>query len=344
MQHFMKFSFYKASFFVLLIAVITIGTFAYFTDADQDNDKLYYESFARHNKAQALILPDTVSFAGEQVPMDVYYVRESLDRELLVNTYWHSNTILMLKRASRYFPAIEKVLKENNIPDDFKYVALIESGFLNVVSPSNAAGFWQFLDNTAKQYGLEVTEEVDERYNVEKATSAAARYFLASYGKYKNWTLTAASYNAGAGRITREIERQKIADFYNMYLNQETSRYIFRILAMKLIYEDPTAYGFFVRKRDLYPSIPTKQIPVTTGISDLITFAANNKVNYRILKEFNPWLRSDKLTVAPGKNYVIQLPKEGFTGYKKLQSELKDADEIMGKGNLDTPVEERLDP
>ncbi len=337
----MKFPFYKASFFVLLTAIISIGIFAYFTGPDQDNDKLYYESFSRYNKAHALILPDTISFAGEQVPMDLYYVRESLDRELLVNTYWHSNTILMLKRAARYFPMMEKILKENNIPEDFKYVALIESGFLNVISPSNAAGFWQFLDNTAKQYGLEVTEEVDERYNIEKATNAAARYFLASYGKYKNWTLSAASYNAGAGRITREIERQKVSEFYSMYLNQETSRYIFRILAMKLIYEDPTAYGFFIRKRDLYPSIPTKELKITTAIPDLITFAANNKVNYRILKEFNPWLRSDKLTVEPGKTYSILLPVEGYTGYRKLQSELKDADEIMGKGTLDTPVEER---
>jgi membrane-bound lytic murein transglycosylase D len=335
----MKYPFSLASIFVIIIAVLAIGTLAYFTDSDQDNDKMYYESFARHNKIQALILPDTISFAGEQVPMDLFYVRESLDRELLVNTYWHSNTILMLKRASRYFPTIEKILKEHNIPDDFKYVALIESGFLNVVSPSNAAGFWQFLDNTAKQYGLEVTEEVDERYNVEKATAAAARYLLASYEKYKNWTLTAASYNAGAGRITREIEKQKVADFYNMYLNQETSRYIFRILAMKLIYEDPTVYGFFIRKRDLYPPIPTKAVQVTSDISDLITFAANNKVNYRILKEFNPWLRSNKLTVPVGKSYLIQLPEPGYTGYKKLQSELKDPDEIVGKGNLDTPVE-----
>lgn len=339
----MKLPFYKTSFFILVGAIIGWATFSFFTNPDQDNDKLYYESFARHNKAHALILPDTLYFAKEPVPMDMFYVREGLDRELLVNTYWHSNTILMIKRATRYFPIIEPILKANNIPDDFKYVALIESGLLNVISPSNAAGFWQFLDNTAKQYGLEVTEEVDERYNLEKATEAAAKYFQSSYDKYKNWTLAAASYNAGAGRITRETARQKINDFYNLYLNQETSRYLFRILAMKLIYEDPTTYGFYLRKRDLYPPIPTNSIEINSGIPDLVTFAAENKANYRILKEFNPWLRSDKLTNSSGKSYKITFPKQGYASYSRLLKEMKDADEIIGKGTLDiqeAPVEQ----
>lgn len=333
----MKLSFYRTSFFILLGALVGITAFSFLTDPKQDNDKLYYESFSRHNKAHALILPETLYFAKEPVPIDMYYVREGLDRELLVNTYWHSNTILLLKRAARYFPVIEPILKKNNIPDDFKYVALIESGLLNVISPSNAAGFWQFLDNTAKQYGLEVTEEVDERYHLEKSTEAAVKYFQSSYDKYKNWTLSAASYNAGAGRITREIARQKMNDFYSLYLNQETTRYLFRILAMKLIYEDPTAYGFYIRKRDLYPPIPTNSIEITSSIPDLVNFAAENKANYRILKEFNPWLRSDKLTLTAGKKYLITLPKDGFTGYSKLLKELKDADEIMGKGTIDTP-------
>lgn len=335
----MKLPFYKTSFFLLLFGVITIGIFAFFTGPDQDNDKLYYESFARHNKIHSIIIPDSVSFAGEVVPIDIFYVHEGLDRELLVNTYWHSNTILMLKRAARYFPVIEPILKKNNIPDDFKYVALIESGLLNVVSPSNAAGFWQFLDATAKQYGLEVSEEVDERYNLEKSTEAAAKYFQSSYSKYKNWTLSAASYNAGQGRITKEIDRQKTTDYYDLYLNQETSRYIFRILAMKLIYEDPTNYGIYLRNKDLYPSIPTKAIEVNSTVPDLITFAAENKVNYRLLKEFNPWLRTDKLTITNGKSYLIQLPEKGSTSYAKLIKGVKDADNIKGSGTLNTPAE-----
>jgi len=330
----MKFPVYKTSFFFLLFCILAFGCFTFFTGPDQDNDKLYFESFARHNKAQALIIPDTISFAGETVPLDLYYIREGLDRELLVNTYWHSNTILLLKRAARFFPIIEPVLRKNHIPDDFKYVALIESGLTNVVSPSNAAGFWQFLDATAKQYGLEVTAEVDERYNLAKATGAASKYFRSSHDKYHNWTLTAASYNAGAGRITREIEKQKVDNFYDLYLNQETSRYVFRILAIKLIYENPTAYGFYIRKRDLYPMIPTYNVEVNTSISDLITFASENNVNYRILKEFNPWLRSGKLTVPAGKTYQVEFPKKGYTGYHKLLEKLSNADAIMGQDTL----------
>ena len=248
--------------------------------------------------------------------------------------------MLLLKRAARFFPVIEPILKQNNIPDDFKYVALIESGLMNVVSPSNAAGFWQFLDATGKQYGLEVTEEVDERYHLEKATVAACKYFQSSYNKYRNWTLAAASYNAGAGRISRETERQRVNDFYSLYLNQETSRYIFRVLALKLIYEDPTRYGFYVRNRDLYPPIPTRTIDVNTSITDLVSFSLENKVNYRILKEFNPWLRSDKLTVKPGMNYQIKLPKEGHTGYDVLLKEMKDPDQIIGKGTIDIVQEQ----
>ncbi len=336
----MKPAFYKTSFFVLLGAFVTILMFSFFKDADEDLDKLYYESFARHNKVHALVLPATLSFAGENVPLNEYYVREGLDRELLVNTYWHSNTVLLLKRAARFFPVIEPILKQNNIPDDFKYVALIESGLMNVVSPSNAAGFWQFLDATGKQYGLEVTEEVDERYHLEKATAAASKYFQSSYNKYRNWTLAAASYNAGAGRISRETERQKVNDFYSLYLNQETSRYVFRVLALKLIYEDPTRYGFYVRNRDLYPPIPTRTIDVNTTITDLVSFSLENKVNYRILKEFNPWLRSDKLTVKPGMNYQIKLPIEGHTGYDVLLKEMKDPDQIIGKGTIDIVQEQ----
>lgn len=336
----MKYQSYKISILLLTIGFFIIGVFAFFISPQQENDKLYYESFARHNKAHSIIIPDTLYFAGEQVPIDTYYVREGLDRELLVNTYWHSNTMLMIKRAARYFPIIEPILKKKNIPDDFKYVALIESGLMNVISPANAAGFWQFLDMTAKQYGLEVTEEVDERYHLEKSTIAAAMYFQSSFDKYNNWTLAAASYNAGSGRISRELARQGVNNFYDLYLNQETSRYIFRILAMKLIYEDPTIYGFYLRNRDLYPVIPTNSVEVSASIPDLINFAAGNQVNYRILKEFNPWLRSDKLTVTSGKKYQIQLPAQGYTLYSRMWKDIKDADNIVGKGMLDIPAEQ----
>ncbi len=310
-----------------------------FTTSDQKHDEQYIEQFSLHNRAYAVPLPEEVSFAGESAPMDLYYVREGLDRELLVNTYWHSNTILMLKRAARYFPAIEPVLKANGVPDDFKYVALIESGLMNVVSPSNAAGFWQFLDKTGRQYGLEVTEQVDERYNHKKSTEAACRYLKDAYRQLNNWTLAAASYNAGQGRITREVSRQSADNFYDLYLNQETSRYIFRILALKLIYEDPTAYGFYLREKDLYPPIKTISVSVDTSIADLINFAARQKVNYRILKEFNPWLRTDQLKVAAGRSYIIDLPEDGYTGYSKLQEGLQNGEKIFGRKEDNQPGE-----
>jgi hypothetical protein len=238
--------------------------------------------------------------------------------------------MLMLKRASRYFPVIEPILKKNNIPDDFKYLALIESGLTNVVSPSNASGFWQFLDKTARQYGLEVSEQVDERYHIAKSTEAACKYLKSANSEYNNWTLAAASYNAGQGRIGRELKRQGTTAYYDLYLNNETSRYIYRILAMKLIYENPARYGFYLRNKDLYPPISTYSILVDTSINDLVNFAARNKVNYKILKEFNPWLRNDELKVSPGKSYTIDLPEANSMHYSKLLKQVKDPDAIRG--------------
>jgi len=322
----------KKSILVLsAVSVLTILTiFLCFTDNSQDTDKQYREEFAAHNRAYAVIIPEKLDFAGEETPVDVYYCREALDRELLVNTYWHSNTMLLLKRAARYFPVIEPILKKNNVPDDFKYLALIESGLTNVVSPSNASGFWQFLDKTGRQYGLEVSEQVDERYHVVKSTEAACKYLKSAHSQYKNWTLAAASYNAGQGRISREWERQKTTDFYDLYLNAETSRYIYRILALKLICENPVAYGFYLRNKDLYPPIETYSVSVDTSIPDLINFAAQNKVNYRILKEFNPWLRTDQLKVAPGKSYNIDLPTKNSIHYSNLLKQVKDPEAIKG--------------
>jgi hypothetical protein len=320
--------YYLLSAFSILTLLVM---FLCFTQGGQDADKQYREEFEASNKAFAVEIPASLDFAGEPVPLDIFFTREALDRELLVNTYWHSNTMQLLKRAARFFPVIEPILKRNNIPDDFKYLALIESGFMNVVSPSNAAGFWQFLDKTGKQYGLEVTEQVDERYHVEKSTEAACRYLKAAYAEFNNWTLAAASYNAGQGRISREWARQNTNDYYDMYLNAETSRYIFRILAMKLIIENPSGYGFLLRNKDLYPPLTTYSIPVDTSITDLVNFAARYKVSYRILKEFNPWLRSDQLKVLPGKSYKIDLPDKNSLNYSRMLKLIRDPDAIKGR-------------
>lgn len=260
------------------------------------------------NYAMPVVLPDSADFAGEPVPLDIFYVREMFDRELTVNTYWHSSTILLLKRAARWLPVIEPILKQNGIPDDFKYLAMIESGLANVVSPSGAAGYWQFLEKTGKEYGLQVNKEVDERYHVEKATEAACRYLQKSHDKFGNWTLVAASYNAGQGRIDDVIDDQSTRSFYEMYLNDETSRYIYRILAMKYIYENQLDYGFKLQPGDLYDTLATRKVVVKETISNLPAFAKQNKTSYRMLKELNPWLRSDKLTVRRGEEFVILLP------------------------------------
>ena len=260
------------------------------------------------NYAMPVPIPDSANFAGEPVPLDIFYVREQFDRELTVNTYWHSATILSIKRAARWFPVIEPILAKNGIPADFKYLALIESGLLNVVSPSGATGFWQFLEKTGKEYGLIINKEIDERYHVEKATEAACAYLNKSYIKFGNWTLVASSYNAGQGRIDETIEKQLVRNYYDMFLPEETTRYIFRILAMKCIYENPVKYGFKLATGDLYDPINVKTIKITESIRDLPAFAREHKTTYRMLKELNPWLRSDKLTVRRGEEYTISFP------------------------------------
>jgi len=327
----MKFSGFKLTLVLLMLLSTSAILFYCFTGTSSEKDKQYREQFNAHTRAFAVEIPESMTFAGEPVPLDLYYTREALDRELLVNTYWHSNTMLLLKRAARYFPLIEPVLKANNVPDDFKYLALIESGLTYVVSPSNAAGFWQFLDKTGKQYGLEITDQVDERYHTLKSTKAACRYLKASYALYNNWTLSAASYNAGQGRITREFARQKVTNYYDLYLNTETSRYVFRILAFKLICENPSAYGFYLRNKDLYPPFSTYPVTIDTSITDLVNFAAQNNVNYRILKEFNPWLRDDQLKVLPGKSYTFDFPESNSIIYSRLLPRVEQPDEIKGQ-------------
>ena len=262
------------------------------------------------NYAMPVPMPDSASFAGESVPLDIFYVREQFDRELTVNTYWHSSTILNLKRAARWFPVIDPILVQNGIPADFKYLALIESGLMNVVSPSGAAGFWQFLEKTGKEYGLKINKEIDERYHLAKATEAACDYLNKAHDRFGDWTLVAASYNAGQNRIGDMIDMQQVNNYYHMFLNEETSRYIFRILAMKSIYEDPVKYGFKFEKGDLYAPIEIRTIKVKSSISNLPAFAREHKTTYRMLKELNPWLRSDKLTVRRGEEYLIALPAE----------------------------------
>lgn len=275
------------------------------------------------------MLPDKLDFADEKTPMNLYYVRESLDRELLVNVYWQSSSLLLLKKANRYFPLIEPILKKYQVPDDFKFLALIESGLSNVVSPAGAAGFWQFIPETGKKYGLEISEEVDERYHIEKSTEAACKFLLSSYRQFGSWTLAAAAYNAGEGRIRNAVEAQRGVGYYDLYLNAETSRYVFRILALKLLYEHPTEFGYFIRNKDLYPPIPTYTITVDSTQISLVTLASKYGINYRVLKDFNPWLRKEKLTVKPGKKYILTIPAKGFENYNQLLDKNPESEKLF---------------
>jgi hypothetical protein len=257
-------------------------------------------------------IPVQVSFAGEPVPLDLFDVKESLDRELLSNTYFHSQTIRLIKLANRYFPQIEPVLKKNLVPDDFKYLALAESGLMQAVSPAKAVGFWQLMKGTAEEYGLEVNSEVDERYHVIKSTQVACQYLIDSYQKYGDWTMTAASYNAGRRGVDRQIDRQKKQNYYDLLLNEETARYLYRVVAFKLIFEDPAAYGFTISETDLYPEIPVQMIEVDSTVSNFADFAAIHGTNYKILKYLNPWLRDTKLSNDSNKRYEILLPERGY--------------------------------
>lgn len=257
---------------------------------------------------QAPKLPSSISFAGEQVPLNDWEVRERLDRELVVNCNLHSSTIFLIKKANRFFPTIEKILAENNIPDDFKYLCMAESGLDNVVSPSGASGFWQFMRGTAPSYGLFISTEIDERYNLEKATLAACKYLLEAKNTTGSWAAAAAGYNMGIVGIQNQINKQGSSNYYDLYLNSETSRYLSRIIALKLIYENQNNYGFYIDKDDLYPVLATKEIEVN-GSEDWYNFAKNNNTSYKMIRKLNPWIREPKLINKEKRTYFVSIPK-----------------------------------
>ena len=294
-------------FFLLILGGISIFMYSFFKVDNSSKDE-FQEMFNRNYAIFALELPEKLDFAGEKMPLEYFDVRESLDRELLVNTYWQSQTLLLLKRANRYFPLIERILREKNVPDDFKYLALAESGLLQAVSPKNAVGFWQFLKGTAREYGLEVGEEVDERYNIEKSTIAACKYLKKAYDKFGSWTLVAASYNSGRTGMIRQMNRQDENNYYDLLLNDETSRYLFRIMSFKIILSDPEKYGFYYRSEDLYPPIRTEKVQVDSAIHSMVDFARHFNLNYKTLKYFNPWLRDNRLTNHKKRTYFIEIP------------------------------------
>lgn len=259
---------------------------------------------------KAIKIPEGLTFAGERVPTERFDIKERMDRELLVNTYWQSNGLLLIKRAHKYFPIIEPLLKKHGLPDDFKYLAVAESGLTNASSPSGARGFWQFLKASAREYGLEVNKNVDERYNLELATKVAAEYLKKSKERFGSWTLAAAAYNAGNARIANRMKVQQVNNYYDLLLNSETSRYIFRMVALKEILSKPKQYGFEFEKEDLYSLPDSYTVKVDTAIANIASFAKRYDTNYKELKLYNPWLRENKLNNKSRKLYYIKIPKK----------------------------------
>jgi Transglycosylase SLT domain. len=268
--------------------------------------------FNSFQNIEPVTLPDTLFFAGESVPLKNFDTRESLDREMLVNSYWHSQTIYLLKLSGRFFPVIEPILKKEGLPADFKYLALAESGLQQLVSPSKAVGVWQLLESSAKEEGLEVTPAVDERYDIEKATIAACSYLRKSKDLLGSWTMAAAAYNFGRTGMRKQIERQGTGYYYDLTLGEETGRYVFRILALKLIFEHPERYGFVLDSADFYAPLRYTEVTVDSSISRLADFAAKEGTNYKMLKYFNPWLRDSFLPNVKHKSYSIKIPVEGY--------------------------------
>jgi len=289
---------------ILLVALLFFGVDIWIKQQDKEmpgTNEQYY-------KIVSLPIPDSLTFAGEEIPLDIFCVSEALDRELTVNTYWHSSTLRLIKKSHRWFPLFDSILGRNNIPLDFKYLCVIESGISNVVSPAGATGYWQFMKATAKEYGLEVDKDVDERYHVVKSTKAACKYLLKSYEKYKDWALVAASYNAGQNGINRQLKKQKVNSYFDLLLSEETSRYLYRILAVKIIFEDPESFGFYIDDNEFYQPVPTHIVKVSGKVESWADFAKEQGITYKLLKYFNPWLRQGSLKNRKKKTYEIMIP------------------------------------
>ena len=299
-------------FLSVSILILTASQFFIYSKNEGTEDVSFQHNFNSDYKIYALNKPDGINFAGELMPLAQADIYERFDRELMVNTYWQSQTLLFLKRSHKYFPIIEPILAEYGIPEDFKYLAVAESGLTNAVSPAGAKGFWQILAATAKEKGLEVNKEVDERYNLEKSTEAACKYFLKAYKEFGNWTMVAASYNMGISGLKKQIDRQKASNYYDLLLNSETARYVFRIVAVKEILNYSKRYGFNIRDKDLYTMPPTRTIMLDSTVNDFAIYAKQQGVNYKILKNYNPWLREKTLHNKKHKLYKIKLPQEGY--------------------------------
>jgi membrane-bound lytic murein transglycosylase D len=295
-----------------LVGLLSLCALFIYALQDAPTDENFEKNLINNYNVYALQIPEKLDFAGEAMPLKDPDIYERMDKELLVNTYWQSNALLMFKRAKKYFPIIEPILEKHGIPEDFKYLAVIESGLSNAVSPAGASGVWQIMPATGRENGLEVNENVDERYNLAKATEVACKYLKKSKNDLGSWTLAAAAYNAGNAGISRRLKEQNVSGYYDLLLGEETGRYLFRIVALKEILSNPDKYGFNFREKDLYNTIPTYEVTVNTPVADFTQFAEKYGINYKVLKLHNPWLRDRMLINKTGKTYTIDIPEKGY--------------------------------
>ncbi len=296
---------------VLLIATISFAVSQIMKDEEPKPN--YYA-----NKITSPYIPDRLEFAGEKVPLEVYWVHEGLDRELIINCYQHSKTLRIFKLSARIFPVVEQILKEEGVPEDFKYLCVAESGLENVTSPVGAGGYWQFIASTARKFGLTVTDDIDERCNLEKSTRAACKYLKSCKNQFGSWTLAAAAYNRGEGGLQKAIEHQRVKEYWDLWLNSETSRYLYRILAFKLMFENPQLYGVEICPAEMYQPVPCKEMKITSTIPDLVEYAKNKDVTYKELRDLNPWIKNTKLVVSDGKAYTLKVPEHSKAKFKVL--------------------------
>ncbi|MGB0294760.1 MAG: lytic transglycosylase domain-containing protein [Flavobacteriaceae bacterium] len=293
--------------FLVLGSLMTLGLLIF--AKTPETTSTIFKRVADTYKIHGVQYPEAIDFAGESVPLYDADVRERLDREFLVNTYWQSNALLLIKRSEKYFPIIDSILEAHGVPSDFKYLALAESGLENVVSPAGAAGFWQIMKNTAREYGLKVNYQIDERYHLIKSTETASKYLKKWYTEFGSWTLTAAAYNVGPNGLKRRLEEQKVERYYDLLLPDETSRYIFRILAIKEIVSKPGQYGFKLVENDYYRYPETRLVELKESVTDLNELALELNTNYKWLKKLNPWLRKNSLELSEGESLFIEIPK-----------------------------------
>ena len=324
----------KLSIIAIILASLAIAgeAFIFATRKDKNEDEAIHARAIRADyRIYAPSIPDTLYFCGERVPLNLWYVREGLDRELVSNMYYQSSTLFNIKRATRVFPTIERILKEEGVPQDMKYLCVIESNLQNVTSSAGANGYWQFMKTTGQKYGLEISDEIDMRNDLEASTHAACRYLKSLKARFGGWTEAAAAYNCGENGLEKRLNNQQQKNYYELLLNKETQRYVYRILALKLIMQHPQDYGYTVRRCDTYPELPYEEVELSGKDVDLVQFAIDHGTTYKMLRTMNPWITTDNLKNKSGKSYKVRIPTKKGTEYNTIV-----------KGKHDTTVIESI--